>query len=520
MGIHRNYHAEEHIDGTQDIPLATALVKGLMPVGSGIVTEFLNGAGGWTVPVGGSSITKAINQVGHSLSLGEPVKLTGSATYGKAQGDSSANAEVVGMVSAVAGADDFTLLMEGWVNGLTALGLLANTQYFLDPAVAGGLTDIDPLVGGSVGQVSKALLLMETTDAGYFRNMRGVIVPDLTESYLNGIYVQAVVNGDFIIAQRGSSGSASFTAASLQPNNDDNYMMDQWILLSDGNDVADVSQDSSAPTGSKVACKSLVATANKKWGFLQIIENKNAIGYRGQSASISFCAKTTTAKVINNIRAAIISWDGAEDAVTSDVVSAWGASGANPTLVANWTYENVPVNLALVADNYTLYEIDDISIDTPGMNNLAVFIWVDDTDGALNDELFLAEVQLNRGITALPFQRKSYQETLIDCLRYFQKSYNIETIPGTATVVGSHALAVMVTGYTNWTTVYFKVSMLITPTCYSWSEDGTIGNASQDDNSNIAASITRQSQRGFVLSATNTAGRAGVWFQWVAKAEL
>ena len=45
----------------------------------------------------------------------------------------------------------------------------------------------------------------------------------------------AIINGDFKIAQRGTS----FTAATTPLNDDDTYLLDRWKLLSDGDDVVD-----------------------------------------------------------------------------------------------------------------------------------------------------------------------------------------------------------------------------------------------------------------------------------------
>ena len=47
-----------------------------------------------------------------------------------------------------------------------------------------------------------------------------------------------VINGDFRVAQRGTS----FTSATAPANSDGNYLLDRWIVLSDGNDIVDVSK--------------------------------------------------------------------------------------------------------------------------------------------------------------------------------------------------------------------------------------------------------------------------------------
>jgi hypothetical protein len=120
-----------------------------------------------------------------------------------------------------------------------------------------------------------------------------------------------------------------------------------------------------------------------------------------------------------NIMAAVISWSGTADTVTSDVVSSWEATGTAPTLVANWTYENVPARLALVNDTWTEYKIENIAIDTASTTNIAVFIWLDDTDSTVDDRLYITGVQLNSGPTCLPYACPDIATQQLQCARFF-----------------------------------------------------------------------------------------------------
>ena len=79
-------------------------------------------------------------------------------------------------------------------------------------------------------------------------------------------YQNFLINGSFSIAQRGTA----FTAATTPANSNDTYLLDRWLLLSDGNDIVDVSQLAVTSDENPFALQALVATANKKFGFLQI----------------------------------------------------------------------------------------------------------------------------------------------------------------------------------------------------------------------------------------------------------
>lgn len=223
-----------------------------------------------------------------------------------------------------------------------------------------------------------------------------------------------LINGEFNIAQRGTS----FDSTTTPLNNDNTYLLDRWILLSDGNDVVDVSQVTDAPKGSVNAQKAVVQTANKKFGFVQVIENANCQQIVADIASLSLQAQTG-AGAIRNIRAAVVSWNGTTDTVTSDVVSTWNAEGTDPTLAANWTYQNTPRNLSL-STSYQKYQIENIAINS-GAKNVAVFIWVDDTDAAASDELYLGQIQLEKGSVVSDYEYRMQGFELSLALRYYER---------------------------------------------------------------------------------------------------
>lgn len=260
-----------------------------------------------------------------------------------------------------------------------------------------------------------------------------------------GLYYNACINSQFQINQRAAT---AYTATTTPANNDDTYLMDQWVLLSDGNDIVDVSQETSiVPPGAPSSLKFEVETANKKFAIIQFIESIDAVKFAGKIVSLQLKARTTTGKVIENIRAAILSWDGTADTITSDVISAWGNEGENPTLVANWTMENAPANLALVADAWTTYKIENISIDTSGMKNLAIIVWIDDTDAAVDDLLYISDIQLNEGLICLPYAPKSIASELIVCERYLRVIKTTGLIPiamGIAATTSLCSFAVLV----------------------------------------------------------------------------
>lgn len=257
-----------------------------------------------------------------------------------------------------------------------------------------------------------------------------------------------LINGDFMVCQRGLSFTSTDSA-----NNDDTYNLDRWYLLSDGNDIVDVTQETSTvPTNGLSAIALDVETTNKKFGIAQIIENRNCVDLIGNEVTLSFKAKVSSTTNLDNVKCAIIAWDGTADTVTSDIISAWGSEGTNPTLITNATYENTPANLNLTT-SYATYTTT-ATIDTSGAKNVIVFIWSDVTTTSAGEFLYITDVQLEQGPSNSIFERKSIEQQIANCRRYYQRYEQLGTSYSTVGASDrSYVNAGMVgTGYNNTTT--------------------------------------------------------------------
>ena len=92
---------------------------------------------------------------------------------------------------------------------------------------------------------------------------------------------------------------------------------------------------------------------------------------------------------------------------------------------------------------------------------------------------YLTGVQLEIGSVATPFERKLFDQILIDCQRYYAKSYDVNTVPGTATTLNMVGNSISgPSGAGNYVgAVLFPVIMRVAPTSLLW-WDGA-GNASK-----------------------------------------
>ena len=223
----------------------------------------------------------------------------------------------------------------------------------------------------------------------------------------------ALINGQFAVAQRGTS----FVAGA---NNDTDYTLDRWKLFSDGNDIVDVTQETTTvPTNRQFAIALDVETANKKFGIQQIVEQKDCVNLIGETVTLSFQAKVSATTNLDNVKAAIISWSGTADDPTDDMISAWGAEGTDPTLASSFTYENTPANLNLTT-SYATYSVT-ATVDTASAKNIIVFIWSDVTTTSAGEFLYVSDVKLEAGQTATPFEQRSFGDELRACMRFFQR---------------------------------------------------------------------------------------------------
>ena len=165
--------------------------SGSWAVGSRVTLYGLN------ADIGTSAGTVTVTQTSHGLAVGDIVRVSGSNTYTKAKADSAANAEVVGIVTAVSDANNFALNSTGRITGLS--GLTAGATYFLSPTTAGATTTSEP---GVAGQVSKPVYVAASTTTAYFLNSRGYIVSGNPETIIQSTH--GFVTGD-VVRHNGSA---------------------------------------------------------------------------------------------------------------------------------------------------------------------------------------------------------------------------------------------------------------------------------------------------------------------------
>jgi len=193
-----------------------------------------------------------------------------------------------------------------------------------------------------------------------------------------------IINGDFAVAQRGTS--ADGTSA---------YLIDRWKKQAATTGNVAVSQDTDAPTGFINSQKMLASGASSFFQTGQQIEYKNFYPLLGKAASLSFYYKSDV-DVIIRIRTGTS---------TADSVVLFAGSVASTATVspsADWVQY---VHNFSVATNVTSLSIE---FATGTLAN--------------TDFVYLAGVQLEQGTfdanSIAPFQHESFGDNLARCQRY------------------------------------------------------------------------------------------------------
>lgn len=334
-----------------------------------------------------------------------------------------------------------------------------------------------------------------------------------------------LINGCMRVVQRGTS----FDSTTLYPNNDATYLLDRWYILSDGNDVVDVTQQTDAPSliATSKCIRLDVETANKKFGIAQKIEADSCSQIIGGSVTLSFYAKVSATTNLDNVKCAIVSWSGTADSVTSDIVSAWEIEGTNPTLIANATYENTPANLG-VTTSWARYTVT-AAVDTASTKQLVLFIWSDVTTTSAGEFLYITGAQLEKGTSVTPFEFRPFSTELALCQRYFEKSYAASVTPGTSTTAGATALEVLADGTLTRLKLFrsgFAVHKRVSPDIKWYSETGTADSISVYSDSATTKTVssttgTINSSVGYYVTVSTNAVAAQTYVgHWTASAEL
>jgi hypothetical protein len=293
-----------------------------------------------------------------------------------------------------------------------------------------------------------------------------------------------IINGNFDIWQRGTSLSA---AASSR------YLADRWKTDAIGTTVAPSQQAFTLgqtavpgePTSFHRAVVASSAGASNYANFQQLIEGVRT--FAGQTVTLSFWAKADAAK---NIAVELAQIFGGGGSPSSPV---FGIGAQLCALTTSWKQFKLPVTIPSIAGK---------TLGTDGTDNLALLFWLDAgssfnartaTLGQQSGTFDIAQVRLEVGTVATPFEPRPPQVELALCQRYFFSTYAAGDYPGkpSASFNGAHMGRQPSYGSDNYTILgrlSFPVAMRTTPSLTVYSPySGTAGRVAKTDATDIVA---------------------------------
>ena len=358
-----------------------------------------------------------------------------------------------------------------------------------------------------------------------------------TPTAYNTMGKNRIINGAMEIDQRNAGASVALSGTGQ-------FIVDRWKCRLDASSSSTGQQVSDAPSGFNNSIKITIGTgaspSSSQIGWLSQFTEGLYISDFGfgtadaKTVTLSFWVKSSVTGVFSGVIknqntsaypfeytvSSANTWEQKSVTIAGDTANTWG------------TDNSFGIGVFFDLGTGTTYQASDGSwasgqyFSATGSTSLCA------TSGAT---FYITGVQLEAGSVATEFERRPYGMELALCQRYYEKSYNIGTVPGTNTTTGIAGYIVMANSTTSLANngtnaVVFKVYKRTTPTITTYDSVGNSGKLSyapagigrQD---NITSGVHRQAEGGFGVYTTSasslTAGQAVEQFhQWTADAEL
>jgi hypothetical protein len=324
----------------------------------------------------------------------------------------------------------------------------------------------------------------------------------------------AIINGNFDIWQRGTSGSAPNYAAA-----------DRWVNAISGSGCT-MSRQAFTPGQTDVPgeptyfCRmavTSVAGAGNIAILTQVVEDVRT--FAGQQITVSFWAKADATK-----------------SIAIETTQNFGTGGSPSALVLGMGVTKVLVGTSWqkITFTTTVSSIGGKTIGSDGNSSLGFNIWFDagsnfnlrtDSLGQQSGTFDIAQVQVEAGPVATPFERRPIGTELALCQRYFEKSFNLETAPvqnvgslqGALTTSGVSTSNNVLLGHANFAAEKRAVPTVTTFNPFSagsgWSQSGAL-----DRSASIYSVGTRALN--IRVDTASSSATANMSIHWAASAEL
>lgn len=359
--------------------------------------------------------------------------------------------------------------------------------------------------------------------------------PSQVDSTFNGYLRNRIINGAMMIDQRNAGAAVTANGA---------FPVDRFFYAATQASKATLQQNAGGVTPPQGFTKYFGVTSSSAYAVLasdyfnvrQVIEGFNISDFNYGTAY----AKTITLSFW--VRSSLTGNFGG--------VLAWGSSSANQrsypflytiTGANTWEYKTVtvPGDTTMAAGGFETSNGAGMQVrfslgggatnaGTPGSwatvnaQTASGDTSVVGTNGAT---WYLTGVQLEVGSVATPFERRLYPQELAMCQRYYEKSYDYGTAPGTAGAVttnGSMKATQTAAPYQSTWQVQFKVTKRTAPTFTVYNPVTGGSGTCRDDSGNNDAIGTTSIGESNAMPFDTSGSSVGFnhYIQWAASAEL
>jgi hypothetical protein len=349
----------------------------------------------------------------------------------------------------------------------------------------------------------------------------GIIAPSFAQTpAFTGTFKNKLINGNFDIWQRGTS---------LTSGTGGRYLADRFTNGSAGTTCTAAQStfalgQTNVPNEPKYYISTVVTSvvgASNNATLHQHIEGVRSCA--GKTVTLSFYAKANASK---NIAVELYQNFGTGGTPSTSVSVPAGLKA----LTTSWQKFTVTANIPSIASGTNL--------GTAGNDSLVVYFWFDagssnnsraSSLGQQSGTFDIAQVQIEEGSVATPFENRPIGTELALCQRYYEKSYDLNTDPGTITPVGLvlSSLVKSVGPVSNGIgTVSFKNTKRSSPTIKIYSNlTGAINkfvNYQESGNPDRDASAQTVGLGGFYTQYDGVASLTNplAIYQWTAESEL
>lgn len=305
-----------------------------------------------------------------------------------------------------------------------------------------------------------------------------------------------IINGNMYIAQRATS--ATVTAGTGVPTASAGYpCVDRFFVYSTGANVTAAQVSGSGANRNLLRITG--AASVTAIGIGQRIESVNSIDLAGQTCTLSVD--------LANSLLTTVTWT-ASYANTADTFGTIGTP--TKTQIATGTFT--------VTSTLTRYSVN-ISVPSAATTGIEILFTVGAQTSGTWD---INNVQLEAGSVATPFERRQYGQEFALCQRYYEKSYALATVPGTAPGAGGATYNSVASSGAAGNNFPFNVRKRANPTMTFYDGAGNAGVVSYYvsswfNNGAITSGVGFQSS---LFIQTNIASSVQINFDWTASAEL